>query len=58
MQSIPPTERRGRVHTSTISVAKSPLLQRADIDFGVGWFSGQGAGGQHGNEASLLAILK
>ncbi len=58
IQRIPPTERRGRVHTSTVTVAvlecaqqdsSSPYLQRKDNDFRVEWFSGSGAGGQHRN---------
>jgi peptide chain release factor 1 len=55
---VPPTERRGRVHTSTVTVAVmehtepdagSPYLRRSDDDFRVEWFSGSGAGGQHRN---------
>jgi peptide chain release factor 1 len=58
IQRIPPTEKRGRVHTSTVTVAvmteaevdeSSPLLRRGGGDFRVEWFSGQGAGGQHRN---------
>lgn len=58
VQRVPPNERRGRVHTSTVTVAvtspgeadsRDPLLQRADADFRVEWFSGSGAGGQHRN---------
>lgn len=56
IQRVPPNERRGRVHTSTVTVAvtsgseidgRDPLLQRAEADFRVEWFSGSGAGGQH-----------
>jgi protein subunit release factor A len=59
IQRVPPNERRGRVHTSTVTVAvtSSPaegtldrtLLQRSEADFRVEWFSGSGAGGQHRN---------
>lgn len=51
---MPPTERNGRVHTSTVTVAVSELkdfvfkLKESDVQ--VSWFSGTGAGGQHRNK--------
>lgn len=52
---MPPTERRGRVHTSTITVsvldgvmAEPEVLRREDVS--ARWFSGTGAGGQHRNK--------
>jgi peptide chain release factor 1 len=58
-QRVPPTERKGRVHTSTITVAiidtgvkvdNSKYIKRSDKDFSVEWYSGTGKGGQHRNK--------
>jgi len=56
LQRVPPTERRGRVHTSTVTVAVIDADDAAagrdvrDSDLVVSWFSGSGAGGQHRNK--------
>ena len=55
IQRIPPTERRGRVHTSTVTVsvtdpASVPALDIRDEDIEIGWYSGSGAGGQFRNK--------
>ena len=66
IQRVPPNEKRGRVHTSTVTVAvttgaqvssESPMLRRSEGDFRVEWFSGSGAGGQHRNRHLNCARL-
>lgn len=61
---VPPTEKRGRVHTSTVTVsvlrggAKSlPYDQRSDDDFTYRLFSGTGAGGQHRNKHQNSVVM-
>jgi peptide chain release factor 1 len=56
IQRVPPTERKGRVHTSTVTVAvidrmeenKSSAIPQSDLR--IEWYSGTGAGGQHRNK--------
>lgn len=57
IQRVPPTERRGRIHTSTVTVSVllgkqriGPTDERKDEDFAYRWFSGTGKGGQHRNK--------
>ncbi len=64
LQRTPPTERKGRVHTSTVTVAVLDTAQRqtqfqktSDADFKVEWYSGSGAGGQHRNKTQNCARI-
>ena len=66
-QRVPPTEKRGRVHTSTITVAILEIPKwrnRADISSSIlekdlqwSFTRGSGAGGQHRNKTDTAAIL-
>lgn len=61
-QRIPPTEKRGRVQTSTITVAVLPVCTDRDLTLLPSEFTwqatrGSGAGGQHRNKTSSAVIL-
>lgn len=62
-QRVPPTEKRGRVHTSTITIAVLPEATEAEIrldprDLEVKTCLGSGAGGQYRNKTESTVVIK
>lgn len=62
-QRIPPTERGGRVHTSTITVAvlseiQSGAIVLRDSDLEITTARGSGPGGQHKNKTESAVIIR
>ncbi len=62
-QRVPPNERRGRVHTSTVTVAvltePTPAqLRIAPRDLEEVFTRGTGKGGQHRNKTDTVVVLK
>ena len=63
IQRVPPTEKRGRVHTSTVTVAVLQKSKKNRVtvvidDCEIEWFSGRGAGGQHRNKHQNCCRLR
>jgi len=60
---VPPSEKRGRVHTSTVTVAvlyypPEQAFELVDKDLEIEWFSGTGPGGQHKNKTQNSCRLR
>lgn len=61
-QRVPPTEKRGRVHTSTVTVAVLPVLAENELtldgDVAVWTSRGSGPGGQHRNKTESRVVAR
>ncbi len=62
VQRVPPTERRGRVHTSTVTVSvlegePEPSNICSDDDFEVRFHRGTGKGGQRRNKVATCCVI-
>lgn len=67
VQRVPVTERSGRVHSSTVTVAvlengdarnsSSAYANRSKDNYSISWISGTGAGGQHRNKTKNSARI-
>lgn len=62
-QRIPPTEKRGRVHTSTITVAvlepqKAMKINLKPDELEIKTTRGSGSGGQHRNKVETAVVVK
>jgi peptide chain release factor 1 len=61
-QRVPPNEKRGRVHTSTVTVAVMPEVDEARVhidprDLRESFTRGSGKGGQHRNKTETAVVL-
>lgn len=61
IQRVPPNEKRGRVHTSTVTCAVIEGARRSktypDSDFSVRYYSGTGKGGQRRNKVMSCVTM-
>lgn len=62
-QRVPPTERRDRVHTSTVTVVALPVVEKTswkllDSDLEITTMRGSGPGGQHRNRTESAVRMR
>lgn len=62
IQRVPPTERKGRVQTSTVTVAVIDATEVeattiTESDLNIDWYSGTGSGGQNRNKVKCSCRL-
>jgi len=62
-QRIPPTEKRGRVHTSTVTVVVLDVPKQATVklnprDLDIRYTKGSGPGGQHRNKTATTVQIR
>jgi len=62
-QRIPPTEKRGRVHTSTVTVVVLDVPKKATVkinprDLDIRYTKGSGPGGQHRNKTATTVQIR
>lgn len=62
-QRVPPTEKRGRRHTSTVTVAVFPMVEERELkipDSEIEWeaIHGSGSGGQNKNRRATMIRMK
>lgn len=62
-QRVPPTEKRGRVHSSTVTVVVLEPVTAAEVKISAGdldesFTRGTGPGGQHRNKTSTAVLLR
>lgn len=63
IQRVPPTENKGRIHTSTVIVSVTNNNKKTDVninkkDLKYEWFSGTGSGGQSRNKSQNCLRLR
>ena len=61
-QRIPPTEHKGRVHTSTVTVAVLEVIEKGKFklknnDISIKYSRGSGPGGQHRNKTDSCVLM-
>jgi peptide chain release factor 1 len=61
-QRVPPTEQKGRVHTSTVTVVatvyeEKKVFEFRDEDFIIDTKRGSGKGGQHRNKTDSMVVM-